>query len=206
MSLEWLDWSNPVSLWWIFLVSVSTCNIIFWAWSLYYLKRFRSHENNKLIKALIWLSAGYVFVCAFRSVLPRADVQRICLFDTWWSSVLVGRTFATIGELCFIAQWAIVLNQIAKLADSRVTEKLTHFIFPLIVIAEMFSWYAVISTHYLGNSCEESLWAITYALILICLVLLFPKFKGAIKYAIARALYRLYDESRCANVFGAPAS
>ncbi len=185
MSIEWLDWSNPVALWWVFLVSVSCCNMIFWFWSFYYLRRFQSHENDNLIKTLVWLAAGYVFVCAFRSILPRADVQRICLFDTWWSSVLVGRAVATVGELCFVAQWALVINRVSKLADSPAAHKLSYLIFPLIVIAEMFSWYSVITTHYFGNSCEESLWAITYTLIFICLIFLFPKFKGALKYACA---------------------
>ena len=31
---------------------------------------------------MLLLSAAYVFGCAFRSFLPRADVRRICLFDT----------------------------------------------------------------------------------------------------------------------------
>ena len=57
---------------------------------------------------MLLLCAGYVFGCAFRSVLPRADVQRICLFDTWLSSVVIGRSVATVAELCFAAQWAIV--------------------------------------------------------------------------------------------------
>lgn len=184
MNVEWLNWSNPVALWWIFLVSVSCCNIIFWAWSFYYLRRYRAHENDILVRSLIYLAAGYVFVCAFRSILPRADVQRICLFDTWWSSVLVGRTVATIGELCFVAQWAIVLNRISKFANSISVNRISYLIFPLIFIAEIFSWYSVITTHYLGNSCEESLWAITYGLILICLILLLPKFRGALKYAV----------------------
>ena len=51
------------------------------------------------IGLMLLFCAGYVFGCAFRSFLPRADVQRICLFDTWLSSVFVGRTVATVAEL-----------------------------------------------------------------------------------------------------------
>ena len=65
------------------------------------------------IELLTFLCAAYVFGCAFRSVLPRADVQRICLFDTWLSSVLVGRSVATLAEVCFIIQWSIVLRILA---------------------------------------------------------------------------------------------
>jgi hypothetical protein len=52
---------------------------------------------------MLFLSAAYVFACAFRSFLPRADIQRICLFDTWLSSVTVGRSVATVAEICFTA-------------------------------------------------------------------------------------------------------
>ena len=64
------------------------------------------------MQLMLLLCAAYVFGCAFRSVLPRADVQRICLFDTWLSSVLVGRSVATVAEVCFVAQWAIILHQL----------------------------------------------------------------------------------------------
>jgi hypothetical protein len=62
------------------------------------------------------LCTAYVIGCAFRSVLPQADVQRICLFDTWLSSILVGRSVATVAELCFAVQWAIVLREVGRLA------------------------------------------------------------------------------------------
>ncbi len=63
---------------------------------------------------MLVLCAAYVFGCAFRSFLPRADVQRICLFDHWTSSVAVGRSVATIAEVCFVAQWAIMLDSSAR--------------------------------------------------------------------------------------------
>jgi len=50
---------------------------------------------------------------------PRADVQRICLFDTWLSSIVRrGRSVATIAEVCFVAQWAIVLRALANVSKS----------------------------------------------------------------------------------------
>jgi hypothetical protein len=51
-----------------------------------------SHGSMSGMGLMLLLCAGYVFGCAFRSILPRADVQRICLFDTWLSSVVVGRS------------------------------------------------------------------------------------------------------------------
>ena len=86
-------------------------------------RRFRTQSANLRfgvlrIELMLLLCAAYVFGCAFRSVLPRADVQRICLFDTWLSSVAVGRSVATIAEICFVIQWAIVLRQLGDMTKS----------------------------------------------------------------------------------------
>ncbi len=174
--LSWLSWENPVAIWWVVLSSASCVNILFWYWTF----RFRISKDSKV---MIRLSGIYVFVCAFRSFLPRADVQRICLYDTWFSSVLVGRTMATFAELAFVTQWAIVVRFLAYETQNNTAAKLSFLFFPLIAIAECFSWYAVIRTHYLGNAVEESLWAVTYSLITISLLLLLPKLTGALKLA-----------------------
>jgi hypothetical protein len=92
MNLEWLTWSNPVSIWWGFLLVVSTANIALW----FLLKKCLLRHAAQL-ELMVFASAIYVFGCAFRSIFPRADVQRICLFDTWLSSVALGRSVATIA-------------------------------------------------------------------------------------------------------------
>ncbi len=133
------------------------------------------------------LSAAYVFGCAFRSILPRADVQRICLFDTWLSSVLVGRSVATVAELCFALQWAIVLRELGRVAHSDTAKNIAKMIVPLIVLAECFSWYAVVSTNFLGNVLENSLWTFTFVLIAIALSRLVVSFRGIAQLPIAAA-------------------
>jgi hypothetical protein len=119
-----------------------------------------------------------VFGCAFRSVLPRADVQRICLFDTWLSSVLVGRSVATVAEVCFVAQWAIILLQLGALTGSDAVLSVAWIIVPLILIAECFSWYAVLTTNFLHNAIENSLWAVAFFLVGLGLCRLLPEFQG----------------------------
>ena len=78
-----------------------------------------------------------MFGCAYRSVLPVFDVQRLCMFDTWLSSVIVGRSVATLAELCFAAQWALVLHGTARLAGSRPVRGVARAVLPLIVLAEL---------------------------------------------------------------------
>jgi len=178
MSLDWLDWTNPVAIWWCFLLVISVVNITLWL-------QLRSRFGNAVIEPLLLLSAVYVFGCAFRSVLPRADVQRICLFDTWLSSVMIGRSVATVAELCFAVQWAIVLRALGRLTNADTAKTISRMILPLIALAECCSWYAVISTNFLGNVLENSLWTVTFLLIAIALTRLHFAYRGIAQIVIA---------------------
>jgi hypothetical protein len=111
---SFLVWSNPLAWWWSLLALVSGANIAVWFLLYSYLQEPRTDTLGRTseIELMLFLSAAYVSGCAFRSFLPRADVQRICLFDTWLSSVTVGRSVATVAEICFAAQWAIILHQL----------------------------------------------------------------------------------------------
>ena len=83
-------------------------------------------------RRLLWLSALYVLGCGFRSVLPMIDVPRLCLHDTWVSYIAVGRSVATVAELAFAAQWALLLREAGATRASRA-------VVPLIVAAEILS-------------------------------------------------------------------
>jgi hypothetical protein len=187
LTFSWFTWSNPVAVWWNFLVAVSAVNI---ALLLALHSRFRQRSGarptgTRVVEPLLWLCTAYVVGCAFRSILPRADVQRICLFDTWLSNVLVGRSVATVAELCFAVQWAIVLREIGRLGDSDTAKNVSKMIVPLIVLAECCSWYAVITTNYLGNVIENSLWTVTFLFIGLALARQIPRYRGAVQWAIA---------------------
>jgi hypothetical protein len=193
MSLEWrarsssLAWSNPLAWWWGLLTLVSGVNIAVW-----FLLYRQLHEqpaggpgSPSGIGLMLLLCAAYVFGCAFRSFLPRADVQRICLFDTWLSSVVVGRSVATVAEICFAAQWAIILHQLGTMTGADTTLNAAWVIVPLILIAECFSWYAVLTTHYLGNAIENSIWAVAFFAVGIGLCRLLPEFDGEVRVVLA---------------------
>jgi hypothetical protein len=183
----WLDWSNPVALWWSFLVAVSFLNVVLLLGlrTCYRANPFGAPNAIFAIEPLAILSAVYVFGCAFRSILPRADVQRICLFNTWLSSVLLGRSIATVAELCFAIQWAIVIYELGRTAHSDTAKNIARLVVPLIVLAEAFSWYAVISTNFLGNVVENSLWTVAFTLVAIALVRLATSFRGIAQWIIA---------------------
>jgi hypothetical protein len=196
MSLEWrgrpgsLAWSNPLAWWWGVLTMVSGANIAVW---LLLYRQLHEQPTGSLgstsgIKLMLFLSAAYVFGCAFRSFLPRADVQRICLFDTWLSSVAVGRSVATVAETCFAVQWAITLHQLGTMTGSDTSLNAAWAIVPLILVAQCFSWYAVLTTNYLGHAVENSIWAATFFVVGVGLCRLVPEFDGPVRVVLAVAI------------------
>lgn len=193
MSLEWraqsvsLTWSNPLAWWWSMLTLVSGVNIAVW-FALYHRLHEPAAGGTSGIELMLLLCAAYVFGCAFRSLLPRADVQRICLFDTWLSSVAVGRSVATVAELAFAAQWAMILHQLGTMTGADTVVNIAWVIVPLIVVAECFSWHAVLTTHYLGNAIENSIWAVAFLLVGIGLCRLLPEFDGSVRLVLGVAI------------------
>src|SRR4051812_240442 len=180
-----LAWSNPLAWWWSSLTLVSGINIA--VWFVLYRRLTEAPAGGVIgtsgIEIMLLLSAAYVFGCAFRSFLPRADVQRICLFDTWLSSVAIGRTVATVAEVCFAVQWAMILHQLGTMTGAETAVNAAWVIVPLILIAECFSWHAVLTTNYLGNAIENSIWAVAFLIVGIGLCRLLPEFEGAVRIA-----------------------
>ena len=185
-----LAWSNPLGWWWGLLTLVSGANITVWLWLYHQLHDHpaRGLDSASGIEPMLLLSAAYVFGCAFRSILPRADVQRICLFDTWLSSVVVGRSVATVAELCFAVQWAIVLHKLGVMTEADTTLNAAWLVASLILIAQCFSWYAVLTTNYLGSAIENSIWAVAFFAVAIGLCRSLPDFDGLVRVVLAVAI------------------
>ena len=185
-----LAWSNPVARWWGLLTLVSVVNIA--VWFLLYRTllepRAGSSGGTSGIEVMLLLCAAYVFGCAFRSFLPRADVQRICLFDTWLSSVTVGRSVATVAEIAFAVQWAMMLHQLGTMTGAETTLNAAWVIVPLIVIAECFSWHAVLTKNYFCHAIENSLWAVAFFIIGVGLCRLLPEFDGLVRAGLVIAI------------------
>ncbi len=140
------------------------------------------------------LSAVYVAGCAFRSLLPVYDIPRIVLVDSPLSSVLVGRTVATVAELCFALQWALMLHGIALLGHSPFGQAASLAIVPLIGLAEGCSWCAVLTTRQRGHAVENSIWGLSAALIVAGLLVIGPRriaqlYPPAIAWCVGGAAY-----------------
>jgi hypothetical protein len=167
--------TSGVAFWWMLLCAVGLFNGIAWWLSARALQRRRgalsAHEYT-LRKRLLYLSALYVLGCAYRSAFPVFDVPRIVLVDSFLSSVAVGRSVATIAELAFVAQWALLLRESARSTGSMVGKITALALVPLIAIAECCSWYSVLTTSNLGHTAEESLWALAAAALVVSLLVI----------------------------------
>ena len=116
---------------------------------------------NRLEKLQLLLCATYTLGCASRCFVLRSDVARFAMFDSWVSTVLVGRTIATIAELAFVAQWVVLLVYLARTYERPVLKRFALPILPMIMLAQCCAWYGVLTTNYIGQTLEESLWTLS---------------------------------------------
>jgi hypothetical protein len=169
---------DGVASWWAFLCGVGLLNIAAWALTLVLIERRRTSMplgHYTVCRSQLLLSAVYVFGCAFRSALPVFDVPRLVVVNTWLSSVVVGRSVATVAELCFVAQWALMLRHTSRETGCVTARVMSYLVLPLIVIAEMCSWYSVLTTSNIGHVFEETLWGLSAALLVVSMIAMWPR-------------------------------
>jgi hypothetical protein len=167
-----------VMSWWGLLGAIAVLNISLWTYSARVLARKRPSMSDEAYSARrlqLLVSAGYVFGCAFRSFLPVFDVPRVTLVDSWISSAMVGRSVATVAELCFAIQWALLTRETARATGHVYAHVVARLIVPLLAVAEACSWYSVLTTSNIGHVFEESLWGLCAALVVVSMVMIRPR-------------------------------
>jgi hypothetical protein len=166
--------------WWTGLKAVAVVNILLWATTCLPLA-----GGSTILSWQIALSGVYVAVCAFRSWRPRIDVERYCLVDSPWSSMFLGRSVATVAEVCFAVQMALTLRQVGLVADLPWLAAASLAVVPPLVLAQAFCWYSVITLDHLGHIVEASLWTATMAWVGVCLTLAAPHLDGGMFWFVA---------------------
>ena len=175
--------SQAVAWWHTSLRAIAVLNIILWSLCAAAVARAHGliHHGTEAICCLqLLLSAAYVAGCAFRSFLPVVDIPRLVLVDSRLSSVAIGRSVATVAELCFAAQWALLLYGIASASSSAFGQTASLALVPLIVLAEGCSWYAVLTARQRAHAVENSLWGLSAALLLAATLAIGPHQYGAL--------------------------
>jgi len=154
---------NKTYIWWKFLCVTAVINIIVWLVAIW-----MNSDTSDFSYAHPILSGIYVMTCAFRSFYPRVDLERYCLIDTPLSSVVLGRSFATIAEICFSIQCALLIYDLGVLLNSSAIVYISYSIVPIIVLAQACCWYAALTLKHIWHAAEEFAWLIMVFLAAAC--------------------------------------
>lgn len=124
------------------------------------------------------MSALYVGGCAFRSIFICHHTLRRALLYSFASTGFVGRSVATVAELGAATQVSLLLQEVGISTNDDLISTISKCIVPLLVMAELFSWYACVTTSYIGSIFEESLWAFCALLSMVSLFRAYPRYVG----------------------------
>ena len=147
--------SKEVVAWWRVLCVLSVLNIFLWA----FIWRFGPSDDPYSVIQLM-LSGVYVFVCAYRSLLPRIDLERLVLFDSPLSSIFLGRSAATIAEICFGIQLGLLVHQLGAQAELPWVQNAAWVITLCTILAQVFCWHSILTLNHITQAVEELLWAV----------------------------------------------
>lgn len=174
---------NATYVWWKFLCFTAVINIGIWMVAIW----MRSDMQNFSYWQPV-LSGLYVSICAFRSFLPRIDLERYCLIDTPLSSVTLGRSFATIAEVCFSIQIAILIHDLGTMLGSSAIITTSYTIVPIILIAQASCWYATLTLNHIWHAAEEFAWVVMITLAGSCLFIGYTELSGVYQWIMAIGL------------------
>lgn len=145
-------------LWWRILCALAIVNVSAWIVVFRHGPRADSYGTWQLA-----LSAVYVVVCAYRSVLPRVDLERLVVFDTTLSSIALGRLAATIAEICFGLQLGWFANQLGANAGLTWVQDAAWVIPVLTAGAQLFCWHSILTLNHATQAVESLLWGAAFS-------------------------------------------
>jgi len=157
------QYSNTL-LWWNILRSIAILNISLW----FICALSSSYSGHYTLHHAI-LSGIFTLVCAFRSFFPRIDLERYCLVDSFASSMVLGRSAATIAEISFATQIALFLHDFGLYYARPGLGTCAIVIVFLLCSAQIFCWLGITTRNHLWHGIEESLWALSFGIVGIAL-------------------------------------
>lgn len=145
---------NRALFWWRALCGLAVVNICLWiiVWRLS--PSTDSHTSLQLL-----LSGVYVLVCAYRSVLPRVDLERLVVVDSRLSSIFLGRTAATVAEICFGIQLGLLVHQLGANAGLPWVQSAAWAVPVFMIVAQVFCWHSILTLNHITQAVESLLWA-----------------------------------------------
>ena len=140
--------------WWRALCALALLNVCLWLAVWYFGPVSGVHGGLQLT-----LSGIYVAVCAYRSVLPRVDLERLVVVDTHLSSIFLGRAAATVAEIFFALQLGLLVHQLGVHAGMPSVQKAAWAVPMFMVVAQGFCWHSVLTLNHITQAVESLLWA-----------------------------------------------
>ena len=140
--------------WWRALCALALLNVCLWLAVWCFGPVSGVHGGLQLT-----LSGIYVAVCAYRSVLPRVDLERLVVVDTHLSSIFLGRAAATVAEICFALQLGLLVHQLGVHAGMPWVQKAAWAVPVFMVVAQGFCWHSVLTLNHITQAVESMLWA-----------------------------------------------
>lgn len=140
--------------WWRALCVLGISNICLWLAIWYF-----SPVADTYVAMQLALSGVYVFVCAYRSVFPRVDLERLVVVDSSLSSIFLGRSAATIAEICFGIQLGLLVHQLGVYADLPWLQQAAWVITLCTIVAQAFCWHSILTLNHITQAVESLLWA-----------------------------------------------
>lgn len=140
--------------WWRALCGLAVVNICLWILVWRYSPSGNAHATLQLC-----LSGVYVLVCAYRSVLPRVDLERLVVVDSRLSSIFYGRAAATVAEICFGIQLGLLVDQLGARAGLVWVQDAAWAVPVFTFAAQFFCWHSVLTLNHITQAVESLLWA-----------------------------------------------
>ena len=147
-------WRFSALTWWRGLSVLGVSNVILWLAIWHFGPR-----DNPYCAIQLALSGVYVFVCAYRSIFPRIDLERLVVIDSTLSNIFLGRTAATIAEICFGLQLGLLVHQLGAYAGLPVVQYAAWAIPIFMTVAQAFCWHSILTLNHITQAIESFLWA-----------------------------------------------
>eukprot|EP00658_Telonema_sp_P-2_P063105 TRINITY_DN51804_c0_g1_i1.p1 TRINITY_DN51804_c0_g1~~TRINITY_DN51804_c0_g1_i1.p1 ORF type:complete len:258 (-),score=55.37 TRINITY_DN51804_c0_g1_i1:67-840(-) len=181
-----LDDDTVLWCWYARMCGTASFNI-----SLFLLMWHKIQPHDRYGKAMKWLALPWVWECAWRSVFPSLYLQRYVFWDTFLNSIIVDRTFACVGELCWTSQFAVALLFVDREVNNQkptlwiqISGVLAIIIY---VAAECVSYYNVATTNELWCAVEVLLDGLSFLLMAPGAICLLFKCPGSLYSSSAKA-------------------
>lgn len=170
--------SDPRALtWWRALCVLSSANVCLWLAAWWHIDP-SLHSYAALQLAL---SGVYVLVCAYRSVLPRVDLERLVLVDSPLSSIILGRTAATVAEICFAIQLGLLVHQLGERAGLPGVQMAAWGVPVFMTLAQAFCWHSVLTLNHITQAVESLLWAAGFSMTAVLLAVVASHSSGGVQ-------------------------